>query len=47
MVIRNGRWVNVYSGEIIPATDIAIASGRFAYVGPNARHAIGPDHYGH
>ncbi len=41
MVIRNGRWVNVHSGEIIPGTDIAIAAGRFAYVGPDASHAIG------
>lgn len=30
LVIRNGRWVNVHSGEIIPGTDIAIADGRFA-----------------
>jgi adenine deaminase len=41
-VIRNGRWVNVHSGEIIPGTDIAIADGRFAYCGPDARHCIGP-----
>ena len=41
LVIRNGRWVNVHSGEIIPGTDIAIAAGRFAYCGPNAGHAIG------
>ncbi len=41
LVVRNGRWVNVYSGEIIPGTDIAVACGRFAYVGPDARHAIG------
>ena len=40
-VIRNGRWVNVHSGEIIPATDVAIVAGRFAYVGPDASHAIG------
>ena len=40
-VIRGGKWVNVYSGEIIPDTDIAIASGRIAYVGPDASHAIG------
>ena len=39
-VIRNGRWVNVHSGEIIPGTDIAIAAGRFAYVGPDAAHTI-------
>ncbi len=43
MVIRNGRWVNVHSGEIIPTTDIAITAGRFAYVGPDASHTIGPD----
>jgi adenine deaminase len=41
MVIRNVRWVNVHSGEIIPGTDIAIAAGRFAFVGPNAEHAVG------
>ena len=41
MVIKNGRWVNVHSGEIIPATDVAIAGGRFAYVGPNATAMIG------
>jgi adenine deaminase len=40
LVIRNGRWVNVYSGEIIPRTDIAVAAGRFALVG-NAGHTIG------
>ncbi len=41
LVIRNGRWVNVYSGEIVPNTDIAVSAGRFAYVGPDAGHAIG------
>ncbi|TKT79065.1 adenine deaminase [Aquamicrobium sp. LC103] len=41
LVIRNGRWVNVHSGEVIAATDIAIVAGRFAYCGPNAGHAIG------
>ena len=43
MVIKNGRWVNVHSAEIIPATDIAIAGGRFAYVGPDATPMIGPN----
>ncbi len=43
MVIRKGRWVNVHSGEIIPGTDIAVTAGRFAYVGPDASHAIGPE----
>ncbi|RDL48102.1 Adenine deaminase [Ensifer sp. M14] len=41
LVIRNGKWVNVYSGEIIPHTDIAVKAGRFAYVGADASHAIG------
>ena len=41
-VIHNGRWVNVHSGEIIPGTDVAIAAGRFAYVGLDAAHTIGP-----
>lgn len=42
MVICNGRWVNVHSGEILPGTDVAITHGRIAYVGPDAGHAIGP-----
>jgi adenine deaminase len=42
MVIRGGRWMNVHSGEIIPNTDLAIADGRFAYVGEDASHTIGP-----
>jgi adenine deaminase len=41
LVIRGGRWVNVHSGEIIPGTDVAIAAGRFAFVGPDAGHTIG------
>ncbi len=42
LVIRNGQWVNVHSGEIIPRTDIAVADGRIAYVGPDAAHTVGP-----
>ncbi len=42
LVVRNGRWVNVYSGEVIPGTDLAIAEGRFAYCGPDASPMIGP-----
>ena len=41
LVVRNGRWVNVHSGEIVPGTDIAVSGGRFAYCGPDASHAIG------
>jgi len=40
-VIRNAIWVNVYSGELIPDTDVAIVGGRFAYVGADASHTIG------
>ncbi len=41
LVIKNGRWVCVQSGEIIPGTDIAIKGERIAYVGENADHSIG------
>ena len=40
LVIRDGRWVSVQSGEVIPSTDIAIKSERIAYVGPDASHTI-------
>ena len=43
MVIRDGRWVCVQSGEIIPDTHIAIKDGRIAYVGPDASHTVGED----
>jgi adenine deaminase len=41
LVIRNGRWVCVQSGEIIPNTDIGIKGERIAYVGENGSHTIG------
>ena len=41
LVIKNGQWVCVQSGEIIPGTDIAVVEGRIAYVGENADHTIG------
>ena len=40
LVIKNGRWVCVQSGEIIPGTDISIKGDRIAYVGPDASHTI-------
>lgn len=43
LVIRNGQWVCVQTGEFIPATDIAMVEGRIAYVGSNAAHTIGPN----
>jgi len=41
LVIRDGRWVNVCSGEIIEHTDIAILGSRIAYCGPNGDSMIG------
>ncbi len=41
LVIRGGRLVNVQSREILDDWDVAIADGRFAYVGPDASHCIG------
>jgi adenine deaminase len=43
MVIRNGRWICVQSGEIIPGTDIAVKGERIAYVGADAAHTIGAE----
>ena len=41
MLIRNGRWVNVHSGEVIPGTDVAIKAGRFAAIGPDLGYTVG------
>ncbi|MFT3892505.1 MAG: amidohydrolase family protein [Anaerolineales bacterium] len=41
LVICNGQWVCVQSGEIIPNTDIAIKDGHIAYVGEDASHTVG------
>lgn len=41
MVIRNGQWVNVYTREVIPNTDMAIKAGRIAYIGADASYCIG------
>lgn len=42
MVIRGGRLVNVQTREVLD-WQVAIAAGRFAYIGPDASHCIGPD----
>ena len=42
LVIYDSSLVNVYTGEILPHTDVAIAKGRIAYVGTDAKHTIGP-----
>jgi adenine deaminase len=41
LVIRDGRWVCVQSGEVLAHTDVAVVDGHIAFVGPDARHAIG------
>ncbi len=43
LVVRNGRWVSVQSGEILAGTDVAIKGERIAYVGPRSDHAIGDE----
>ncbi|KMW60417.1 Adenine deaminase [Candidatus Rhodobacter oscarellae] len=41
LVIRDARWVNVHTREVLAGHDIATAAGRFAYCGPDAAHCIG------
>lgn len=43
LVIRNGRWVNVHTREVIPGMDVAIKAGRFAAIAEDLSYAIGPD----
>lgn len=43
LILKNCRLVSVYTGEIIPGTEIAIHRDRIAYVGNDADHAQGPD----
>ncbi|MDG1116238.1 MAG: adenine deaminase [Flavimaricola sp.] len=43
MVIRGGKLVNVQSREVLDGWQVAVADGRFSYVGPDASHCIGPD----
>ncbi len=41
LVIRDGKWVCVQSGEIIEHTDIAVLGHRIAYVGLDASESLG------
>ncbi len=43
LVIRGGTLVNVQSREVLPGWQVAVAEGRFAYVGPDASHCIGSE----
>ena len=42
-VVRGGKLVNVQTREVLEGWQVAVADGRFAYVGPDASHCIGPD----
>ncbi|MFN7597845.1 MAG: adenine deaminase, partial [Cereibacter sp.] len=42
LVVIGGTLVNVQSREVLPGWQVAVAEGRFAYVGPDAAHCIGP-----
>ncbi len=41
LVIRNGKWACVQSGEVVAQTDIAIKDGRVALVASDARYTVG------
>jgi adenine deaminase len=41
LVIRGGRVVNVHTREVLDGWEVAVADGRFAYVGPDAAHCMG------
>jgi adenine deaminase len=41
LVLRNLKLVNVQSREVLDGWQVAVADGRFAYVGPDASHCIG------
>ena len=43
MVLRGGSVVNVHTREVLDGWQVAIAHGRFAYVGPDAGHCVGPE----
>lgn len=43
LVIRGGKLVNVHTREVLDGWQVAIAEGRFALVGPDASHCIGPE----
>lgn len=42
LVLRGGRVVLVQTREVMEGWQVAIRHGRFAYVGPDASHCIGP-----
>ena len=43
LVIRNGRWVNVLTREVVAGIDIAVSRGRIACVVEDAGYCVGAD----
>jgi adenine deaminase len=43
LIITGGKLINVYSGEILDGTEIAVLDGCICYVGPSARHTRGDE----
>ena len=41
LVLDGCSLVSVYTGEIVPDTQVAVVNGRIAYVGSDASHTIG------
>ena len=41
LVVRGGKLINVYSGEILDGFELAVLDGRICYVGPSAEHTRG------
>ncbi len=41
LVITNARVVSVHTREVLDGWSVAVKSGRFAYVGPDANHCVG------
>lgn len=41
LIVRGGKLVNVYSGEILEGMEIAAIGGRICYVGSSAQHTFG------
>jgi adenine deaminase len=43
LVIRNGRWVNVLTREVVAGIDIAVCCGRSACIAEDAGYCVGAD----
>ncbi|WP_138422137.1 adenine deaminase [Maritimibacter alexandrii] len=43
LVIQGAKVVNVHTREVLDGWQVAVAEGRFAYVGPDASHCLGDD----